>query len=119
MALLRKILNRYNLIGATTAEQAVRLFAEHNRQVDPLITDLTLPICSGIQAAMLLRLENPTLPVIVTSGDPVSAWTAREAVNLEQLGAATVLSKPFRSQEVLNAVRELIESVPPEAVSTA
>ena len=64
MMFLRLTLEPYDLIEASTAEQALRLFAERGRQVDLLIADLHLPKSSGIQVAMILRSEIPNLPVL-------------------------------------------------------
>jgi len=110
LKLLRHMLKQYSLIEATTAEEALLLFIDHDHQVDLLIADLTLPQLSGIQVALLLRSENPDLPVILTSGYPVSAWSDRDCADLGRLGSKSVaiLEKPFRYQLVSDAVCELI-----------
>jgi response regulator RpfG family c-di-GMP phosphodiesterase len=54
--LLRRVLKAYTLIEATTAEQALRLFIDRDRQVDILVADVTLPRSSGIQVARLFPL---------------------------------------------------------------
>ena len=120
MMFLRLTLEPYSVIEASTAEQALRLFAERGRQVDLLIADLHLPKSSGIQVAMILRSEIPNLPVILTSGYPVSAWSIRDSADLERLGSrwVRILSKPFQAQELSNAIRELLAS-PAEKTRTA
>ena len=109
LALMRRMLEPYNLIEATTAEQALRLFYQNGRQVDLLVADVTLPTSSGIQVALILRQEIPELPVILTSGYPVDTWGDRDSADLDKLGSKSVaiLAKPFQSQLLLNAVREL------------
>ncbi|HUK16122.1 MAG TPA: response regulator [Bryobacteraceae bacterium] len=112
MKLLRHMLRRYDLLEAATAETALRLFADRNRQIDLLLADVTLPISSGIQVALLLRSEIPALPVILTSGYPVSGWSDRDCTDLERLGAHSlaILTKPFQAQVLSDAVRELMEA---------
>jgi CheY-like chemotaxis protein len=121
MMVLRLMLETYNLIEASTAEQAIRLFTDHGRKIDLLVADVTLPTSSGIQVALLLRLEIPGLPVILTSGYPVSAWSDRDSADLERLGSRSVaiLLKPFQSKALSDAVRELIGTAPSEAAGTA
>lgn len=121
MDFLRRMLPQYSLIEATTAEQALRLFIDHGRQVDLLIADVTLPTSSGIQVALLLRAEIPHLPVILTSGYPVSDWTGRDYTDLQRLGSTSVelLSKPFQTQVLSDAVRKLIEALQNERARTA
>lgn len=117
MGLLRHMLNQHHIIEATTAEEALRLFKFHGRQVDLLLADVTLPTSSGVQVALLLRTELPDLPVLLTSGYPVNDWSNRDSADLKRLGArsVTILEKPFHAQILLRTVRELIG----EAVRTA
>lgn len=121
MALMRLMLKAYAVVQAGTAEEAIRLFTEQKHQVDLLIADVTLPKSSGIQVALLLRAETPQLPVILTSGYPVSDWTGRDYSDLQRLGSSSVavLSKPFQAEGLLKAVRQLVEGEPSESVRTA
>ena len=121
MKLLRHMLDRYSLIEATTAAQALQLFTERDRQIDLLVADLTLPTSSGIQVALVLRAGNPGLPVILTSGYPVSDWSARDSEDLESLGGntVTIIQKPFPGEVLSNAVWELIGEAQSEKARTA
>lgn len=121
MTLLRHMLKQYSLIEAVSAEEALRLFTEHGRQVDLLVADVTMPISSGIQVALLLRSELPNLPVLLTSGYPVCAWSDRDSADLRRLGSksVTILEKPFRAEVLRSAVCELIGTPPAEKVRTA
>ena len=114
--LLRHVLKEYELIEATTAEQALRLFIGRDRQIDLLVADVSLPTSSGIQVALLLRLALPNLPVILTSGYPVSAWNDGDFADMERLGSRSVIiiQKPFEPQVLSNAVHELIKSRRPK-----
>jgi CheY-like chemotaxis protein len=121
MLVLRSMLEQHSLIEASTAEQALRLFTAHGRQVDLLLADVTLPTSSGIQVSLLFRSEAPDLPVILTSGYDLSAWSDRDSADLERLGSRSVaiLQKPFQAQDLLDAVRELTETAPSEAAGAA
>jgi DNA-binding NtrC family response regulator len=116
MRLLRLTLNQYNVIEATTAEQALRLFAESGRRIDLLLADVTLPTSSGLRVAFFLRSEIRNLPVILTSGYPVSSWTVRDAVDMQRLGSTAVafIQKPFQAQELLDLVQKLLGTAPSE-----
>jgi CheY-like chemotaxis protein len=120
MMVLRLMLETYRLIEASTAEQAIRLFTDHGRKIDLLVADVTLPTSSGIQVALLLRLEIPDLPVILTSGYPVNDWSDGDLADLGRLGANSVaiLPKPFQGKVLSDAVRELISAVASDAVGT-
>jgi CheY-like chemotaxis protein len=122
LKLLGSVLSRhYNVIKATTAEQALRVFIEHGRQVDLLVADLSLAQSSGIQVALLLRSVIPALPVVLTSGYPVDAWCERDSADLDRLGpnSVVVLQKPFPSQALLKTIRALIGEPQTELARTA
>jgi two-component system, cell cycle sensor histidine kinase and response regulator CckA len=121
MKLLRCMLRQYSLIEATTAEEALLLFIDHDHRVDLLIADLTLPQLSGIQVALLLRSEIPDLPVILTSGYPLISWSHRDSADLKKLGSKSVaiLEKPFDCTSLWGAVCELIGAPQAAKVKTA
>ena len=107
MKLLLRVLRHYTVLEATTAEQALRRFTDHARQIDLFIADVTLPTSSGIHVALLFRSEIPDLPVILTSDYPVSN---RDSDDLERLGpnSVVILPKPFQPQVLSNAVYQLL-----------
>jgi two-component system cell cycle sensor histidine kinase/response regulator CckA len=115
MKFLRNMLKKqYSVIEASSAEQALRLFRELGRRIDLLVADLSLPTSSGIKVALLVRSEIPNLPVILTSGCPVSGWGDPDYADLERLGSNSVaiLQKPFQTQELLDTVRKLLGGTP-------
>jgi CheY-like chemotaxis protein len=83
MKFLRQMLKGYNVVEATGAVEALMLFIDLNYPVDLLLAGLTLPRMSGIQVAQLVRSKLPALPVILTSGHPVDAWSNRDSANLQ------------------------------------
>ena len=104
----------YAVIESTSAEQALRVFTTQDRRIDLLVADLSLPTSSGIQVALVLHSEIPHLPVILTSGYPVSGWGDPDYADLERLGSNSVaiLQKPFQTQELLDTVRKLLGGTP-------
>jgi CheY-like chemotaxis protein len=121
MKLLCNMLKRYNVVEATTAEEALMLFIDLNHDVDLLVADLTLPRMSGIQVALLLRSKLPAVPVILTSGYPVAGWSHRDSADLARLGShsVTVLQKPFPARALSRAVCDLIGNASSEMPATA
>ena len=109
LKLLWHMLKQHNVMEATTAEQALRVFGENHHRIDLLVADVTLPASSGIQVALALRARTRDLPVILTSGYPVMDWSPRDSADLERLGskAVAILQKPFAAQELLSAIGRL------------
>ncbi len=110
MKLLRNILKPYSLIEAVTGEEALVRFIDYGHRIDLLIADVTLPQISGIQVALIVRSKIPRLPIILTSGYPVSSWPAQDAAGLQRLGlnSVAILQKPFQVQALRQAVCELV-----------
>jgi CheY-like chemotaxis protein len=110
---LRRTLDQYTLIEATTAEQALRLFVDNGRYVDLLLIDVSAG-SAGLRVAMFLRSEIRNLPVVVMAGYPVDNWSARDSVDLQRLGAnSTVLNKPFHPNALAKLVQDLVQTRPP------
>ena len=114
MNLMRHMLRQYSLMEASTVEQALDLFQGHREDVGLLLADLTLPVSSGVELALVLRNESRFLPVIVTSGYPVGGWSRVDGGNLLRLGTTSVvvLQKPFRRQLLLDTIFDLMGERP-------
>lgn len=122
MKLMSHVLVRrgYIVLESSTAEDAIARFQDVAGQIDLFVADVNLPSSTGIQVALLLRVELPSLRVILTSGYPRSDWRGRDAADLEKLGSDSliILQKPFMPQALLHCIQELSE-VPFAAAGTA
>lgn len=74
--------------------------------VDVLVTDLFMPVLSGISLVEKIRAEASLkdLPVVV-----ITSGGERERQQLERFGIACFLRKPVSYQELAGAVRSLLE----------
>ena len=89
----------YEVVEAEDAEEALRLVQEGLRP-QVLVTDQLMPGLSGTELAVKLLQRMPKLPVLVVSG----------YADLESLAPAFPhLSKPFRQDELAEALRKLKE----------
>jgi DNA-binding NtrC family response regulator len=95
----------YEVLNAENGAVALKLFQA--QPVDLVITDLIMPEKEGIETMLELHKLQPALKVIVMSGG--GRVDASDYLPIaRQLGAARTLAKPFRSQEILDAVAELL-----------
>lgn len=77
------------------------------RRIDLVITDLSMPERDGIETLTDLRYSHPQLPVIAISGDmPLNRDLYLRLA--EKLGAARVLAKPFKMDQLIAAAREAL-----------
>lgn len=121
MKLLRHVLKRFNVIAATTGEDALQAFGNRDCPVDLLVADVRLGRLSGIQVALHIRSESLDCPVVLMSGYLADGWRDMDTFDLERLGSklVVVLQKPFATQALLNAVYDLIGKPHTEIAITA
>ena len=90
----------------------------HCRRIDLLITDLSMPDRDGIETMTELRYSHPQLPIIAISGDmPLNRDLYLTLA--EKLGAARVIAKPFKMDQLIAAAREALASPRPSSGTLA
>lgn len=92
----------YQVTSTTSSTIAL----EHLRQqaFDLLLTDIRMPLMSGLELVREARLIHPTLAVIIMSGQ-TTLEMLREAV---QTGVTSYLSKPFETEELRLTVAQVV-----------
>ncbi len=94
----------YNVITASSGELALELIRLHDKQVDIVITDLTMPKMTGIQLAEEIMKLDMDLPVILCSG--YSETVVPEIA--DKAGIKKFMAKPLEMRSLANAIREVI-----------
>ena len=99
-----KLLSRagYHVIALADGAEALSRIDQLPESVDVLVTDVIMPIMSGIELAERIMDRHPGVGVVLLSG-----YTA-ETLNLDRIVArgATFVSKPVSSDQLLAAVRQ-------------
>lgn len=112
--LLRRVLVRagYSTLEAANGREALAHLKA--QPVDLMITDLFMPQQDGLETILALRRMNLHLPIIAMSGGGSAAqYDMLRTASL--FGAARVMMKPFRAEEVLAAILELLPPAQPAA----
>lgn len=82
----------------------------HSFRTDPadlIITDLVMPGKEGLETIVDLRREFPDLKIIAISGGGLDGQN--NYLNAARLcGATMTFRKPFKNQEIIDAVNELL-----------
>jgi DNA-binding response OmpR family regulator len=76
---------------------------------------ILMPETDGIELITSLRRERPNVRIIAISGGgkcPPDVYLTSS----QYLGATRALSKPFRKDELLEAVNSVLEDVPPDSI---
>jgi CheY-like chemotaxis protein len=105
---MRKILRRenYQVLEASSAEEALQRAAAHKGTIHMLLTDVMLPGMLGPELARKLYALDSSLKVLYISG-----YTQDETVRAgEQPPGARFLAKPFTLGALLSKVREGLDA---------
>ncbi len=93
----------------TTGEIARQVAADHDGPIHLLVTDLIMPVMSGLQVASLLSTMRPELRVLYVSG-----YTNDSAMRRATLEASEAfLQKPYTRDSLLRKVRHLLDCLVP------
>ncbi|MFZ5453990.1 MAG: response regulator [Thermodesulfobacteriota bacterium] len=95
----------YLVTALTSSIEAWQVFRGDPQGFDLVITDLSMPLMSGLELAAELVELRPDVPIILCSGDsdPISPETA------QQLGIREFLTKPANIVELTKAIRRALD----------
>jgi CheY-like chemotaxis protein len=106
MVRLRLEAQGYSVIEASDGEKALEVFAQHHTEIALVLSDLGLPKMSGIDVFIKMKEIDPDVRVIVASGyfDP------QNKSELEQLGAKGFVMKPYKTDQLLQKIRDVLNT---------
>jgi two-component system, cell cycle sensor histidine kinase and response regulator CckA len=107
-ALSRQVLARhgYIVLEASHGAEAVRICQQYPGTIDLLVSDVVMPVMSGLQVAQRLRELRPGMKTLFVSGYPDDALDAHGVLKAE----ITLLPKPFTPAALANKVRSVLDS---------
>ena len=90
------------IVAVATGEEALAAFESNH--FDIVITDIGLPVMSGLDLARKIKLLAPSMPVILASGYPLELGDMRLGPKIR------AIRKPFDSQQLDAVIDELCAS---------
>jgi CheY-like chemotaxis protein/two-component sensor histidine kinase len=90
----------YKVLCAADGVQGLEMAKLHNGTIDAVLSDVSMPGMNGYELARALRAFNPASRILLMSG------------NNDGRGEM-VLGKPFRPQELILRMRQLLDMPPP------
>jgi CheY-like chemotaxis protein len=112
-ATIRLILERagHSVVVAGDGRQGLAVF--ESGDFDLLFLDIFMPGMDGLETMRLVHQQQPLIPIIVISGNPIS-WDAASGPDFltmaTKLGAVSSLQKPFKPAALLAAVAGCLEA---------
>jgi CheY-like chemotaxis protein len=105
----------YDVFETEDGPSALALLSSTNRQMDLVVTDLVMPNMSGTRLGEEIQTRWPAIKLLFVSGFAPSAPSIRGVPPGEvqqpdsPVASVPVLHKPFTSQQIEKAVRDLLD----------
>jgi CheY-like chemotaxis protein len=96
------LLNGYEVESAEDGEAAMGLIEQ--KQYDLVVADFLMPKMDGLRLIRRLKLQNPSLSILIMSGSGVGEAFFREA------GADAFITKPLDLSSIKIVVEEILNS---------
>ncbi|HET6490579.1 MAG TPA: response regulator [Syntrophales bacterium] len=95
----------YTVLTARSGEEAVETYSRQGKQINLVILDLGMPGMGGEKCLRELLRINPSVTVLIASG-----YAATQTVhNILEAGATGFMAKPYRLEDMLKKVRDLLD----------
>jgi CheY-like chemotaxis protein len=114
---IKRVLDRAGYTVRATDNATGALEELRRSVVDVVITDIIMPKINGVEAIDLIRKEFPAVRIIAISGggnfgmsayQPNAITTSAYLAAAERAGAHLILTKPFESKDLIQAVEQVL-----------
>ncbi|HSK70536.1 MAG TPA: PAS domain S-box protein [Pyrinomonadaceae bacterium] len=95
----------YRVLTATDGTDALAVYAQQNKEIALVLTDIAMPYLDGIGLIRALRRINPDLKVITASGLTTNEQTAE----INELNVNAFLPKPYAAEKLLNTLAAVLK----------
>ena len=108
----RLTIEGYKVWTASDGRKGLQVY--HDHLIDLVITDVLMPELDGLEVVRTLRRLASAIPIIAMSGG--GNRDLDFLVEATEFGATRTISKPFRVEELVVMVHDLLDSIPHHAV---
>jgi len=98
----------YKVLVAATGEEAIKMCQgqKKGKDIALVILDVVLPGLGGKETFLRLKESNPQIKVLLSSGYSIEG----EVGEILKEGAGAFVQKPYKDEELIRKVRELLDS---------
>ncbi|NJL24969.1 MAG: response regulator [Calothrix sp. SM1_5_4] len=95
----------YNVTLAASGTHAMQIF-QSGKRFDLVLCDLKMPLKSGIDVIRFMKDNGIATPTVIITGFP----EREKIISAAQMGIQDVLIKPVRHQELMNIIRQKLNT---------
>lgn len=96
----------YNIIRANGGERALDVIKQEDHFIHLVILDMNMPGMSGQDCLKEIKRISSQMKIIISTGDPATV-----PIEQGEFEATGFIAKPFRLQEILTQIREVLGDV--------
>jgi two-component system, cell cycle sensor histidine kinase and response regulator CckA len=96
----------YTLFTATNGREAVEMYKRYHDQIDIVISDMGLPVMTGVDEFTTLKMLRPDIKIILASGS-IEPELRSELI---RQGVREFIQKPYRLDDVLRKIRDVLDT---------
>ena len=106
--LAQRILNKagYEIALAENGKSGVEKFQAEKDQIEAVICDMVMDDMSGFEVLSEIRKENPTIPGVISSGNPYNPDDVPDDIK----DNIHFLQKPYRAKQLSELVQSILVS---------
>ncbi len=101
----------YNVLTASDGFEAIEIEAEHESDIDLLLSDVVMPTIGGFEVATMIRESRPDIKIVFMSGYPNRAGISNENVP----DNCQFLQKPVKPAHLAQVLRQELDSPGPNS----
>ncbi|MEA1914471.1 MAG: response regulator [Campylobacterota bacterium] len=91
---------------AKDGHDAINKFLHHHKDIDLIISDINMPVMSGIELAEQIYAHEKDVPIIFTT-----AFNSDEYLEkAKDLGVAKFITKPIKIKDLMTHIASLVDS---------
>jgi PAS domain S-box-containing protein len=95
----------YNIFIAHNGKEALQIYKINKDKINLIILDMIMPGLSGSETYEALKLINPEVKVILSTGYSISD----QAKKIMNSGCQALIQKPFRVADISQKIREVLD----------
>ncbi|MBK8256172.1 MAG: PAS domain S-box protein [Polyangiaceae bacterium] len=94
----------YRTLTAANGAEAVSVYAQHRSDVAVVLTDMTMPVMDGSATIAALKVMDPSVKIIASSGLDAHGNVAKAAAS----GTVDFVAKPYTAETLITAIRKAL-----------
>jgi PAS domain S-box-containing protein len=105
----------YQVLLAGNGKEAVQIYAEHEKKISVVLTDVSMPVMDGPGTILAIKKINPMATIIMSSGLTTSEDISDEIRDL----VTAYIPKPYATEIMLTTLHQVLHTPSPKPKSTS